>query len=404
MYEKVIRDNVHGDIYFEEPIFMEIINTPEMQRLRRISQLAGASLAYPGATHSRFAHSLGTYHILTLFFEAQDFKKLSKTEKRLAYLAGLMHDVGHGAFSHTFEKISSRPHEEYSVEIIKDPKGNISKILQKHNVDPADVASIIEGKYPNKVLNLLVSSQLDADRLDYLMRDSYGAGVDYALLDAKWIVRHAKIMDNKIVFPIKTIHAIESYLLGRYHMYKQVYNHPSSIAFDSLIRLWFKRVQDLAKENYHFKNQEMKVVFSEVIAKQPMPLEKYLAIDDQIMINFFHQCSQESDLILSDLSKRLLNRGLFKVVKEDENYLPKSEILQQLSQKGFDLRYYFDEYVPKKSTIYQNDFSNQKDETIWFVENGVIKPLSALSIFTDSVRVISENNNEKNLLFPKELV
>ncbi|ATZ16110.1 hypothetical protein JN01_0490 [Entomoplasma freundtii] len=402
MYEKVIRDNVHGDIYFHEPIFMEIMNTPEMQRLRRVSQLAGASLAYPGATHTRFAHSIGTYHILNLFFEAQDFQKISKAEKRLTYLAGLMHDIGHGPFSHTFEKINPRNHEEYSIDIIKNPKGNISKILKKYKINPDDVAAIIDGKYPNKVLNLLVSSQLDADRLDYLMRDSYGAGVDYALLDAKWIVRHAKIMDDKIVFPLKTLNAIESYLLGRHHMYQQVYNHPSSIAFDSLFTLWFKRFLELANNNYSFKNLAIVDYFDDRIKDQPLSLKKYLQLDDPLMMSFFANGAQESDQIFSDLSKRLLNRGLFKVVKSTPHL--KSKISNQLAQKGYDLRYYFDEYIPKRSTVYQNDFSGKKDETIWFDEGGQIKPLSTLSVFTNSINLVTTNNNEKNLLFPKELV
>ncbi|ATZ16959.1 HD superfamily phosphohydrolase [Williamsoniiplasma luminosum] len=402
MYEKVIRDNVHGDIYFNDPIFIEILDTFEMQRLRRILQLGGTALAYPGATHTRFSHSIGVYHILTLFFESNDLSQISEKDQKLVLLAGLMHDVGHGPFSHSFEKINAEKHEKYSGYIIKNPNGNILKILNKYQIDPNDVVSIIEGTHPNKILNLLVSSQLDADRLDYLKRDSYNCGVDYATLDIRWIVRHIKVVDHKMVFPKKLVYAIESYLLGRHHMYKQVYNHKCSIIFDALLEVWFKRLKDLYQSNFDFKNIYLENIFKELLNNQSIPIDKYLELDDYTMFEIFKVTKKSDDKILADLSLRLLDRKTFAIAKESE--VDKKLLFKQLEKNGLDPNYYLIELTPKKSIIYRDGIINGKDETIWIQNKTQLEPLSKYSMFGESMKIINETNNEKILLFPKKLV
>ncbi|PPE06024.1 HD superfamily phosphohydrolase [Williamsoniiplasma lucivorax] len=402
MYEKVIRDNVHGDIYFNHPIFIEILDTPEMQRLRRILQLGGTSLAYPGATHTRFSHSIGVYHILTLFLESNDLSHLSSQDKKIVLLAGLMHDIGHGPFSHSFEKVCLQNHEKYSTEIIKNPQGNIFKILKKHKINPEEVVSIIEGTHPNKILNLLVSSQLDADRLDYLQRDAQNCGVGYATLDIRWIVRHVRIVDHKIVFPKKSIHAIESYLLGRYHMYKQVYDHKCSISFDALLEVWFKRLKDLYTSKFDFENPQIEVIFQELLNNQIIPIEKYLQLDDYSMFDIFKITQKSKDKTLADLSARLLNRKTFTIVKATE--VNKNNLIKQLENNGFDPQYYLIELIPKKSIVYQDGVVNGKDETIWIQNSTQLEPLSKYSMFAESMKLINQANNEKIFLFPKKLV
>jgi len=161
MRERVIRDSVHGDIYINDDVILELIDTSEFQRLRRIAQLAGAQFAYPGATHTRFSHSLGVYYVIGEFLKNPDLDKhTSPKEKLLVKIAGLLHDLGHGPFSHTFEKITHKSHEQYSIELITNPSGTIAKILKKYHINPKDVASIIEGTYKNEFVSLLVSSQL----------------------------------------------------------------------------------------------------------------------------------------------------------------------------------------------------------------------------------------------------
>ncbi|WP_026389283.1 HD domain-containing protein [[Acholeplasma] multilocale] len=402
MLDKVIRDSVHGDIYINDEVVYEIINTPEMQRLRRILQLGGAQFAYPSASHTRSSHSLGVYHIVGMFLEGPGFSEVSKEDGLLVRLAGLMHDFGHGAFSHTFEKITTRSHELYTADIITNPEGNIAPILIKHGINPSDVVSVIDGTYPNKAINLLVSSQLDADRLDYLMRDSYNCGVNYANIDVKWLSRHAFVIDEKITFPKKTIYAIESYLLGRYHMYQQVYGHKLSVAFDEMFKVWYKRLSELNQKGYQFRNPVIQEMFSEIFAGETIPTSKYLKFDDYMMFEIFKSLSEEEDKIIADLSSRIVNRNLFAYREFDE--VKVNTLKAELREQGFDTNYYLIKTTPKKPMIYKDGIIDGKDETIYIQKSGKIKPLSKVSLLSQVANETNGENLEKKYLFPKEIV
>lgn len=404
MYLKVIRDNVHGDIYFDDVIYIQLINTYEMQRLRRILQLAGTQLAYPSATHTRFSHCIGTYYILKEFFKNKAFLKISSYEQKLVKIAGLLHDIGHGAFSHTFEKITHKNHEQYTSEIILNKKGNIYPILKKHHINPQDIVDIINGTYKNKIINLLVSSQIDADRFDYLKRDSISCGVDYATLDFKWMIRNAFIIGDKIVFPKKTIYAIESYLLGRYHMYQQVYNHKTSTIFDAMLISWFKRVTDLFNNNYKFKDNRIIELFINVFNNKDIDLDSYLKIDDYLMFDIFKNCSSEKDVILSDLSKRLTDRKLFTI--RDEKLINKTTLINKLNKLGLDPTYYLLEANIRPLSMYNPVIKNNKDENIYLYDSNN-QQVHELSYYSKLVKFFQKSNSQKNLrkiIFPKEIV
>ncbi|QVK02090.1 HD domain-containing protein [Mycoplasma mycoides subsp. capri] len=404
MYLKVIRDNVHGDIYFDDVIYIQLINTYEMQRLRRILQLAGTQLAYPSATHTRFSHCIGTYYILKEFFKNKAFLKISIYEQKLVKIAGLLHDIGHGAFSHTFEKITHKNHEQYTSEIILNKKGNIYPILKKHHINPQDIVDIINGTYKNKIINLLVSSQIDADRFDYLKRDSISCGVDYATLDFKWMIRNAFIIGDKIVFPKKTIYAIESYLLGRYHMYQQVYNHKTSTIFDAMFISWFKRVTDLFNNNYKFKDNRIIELFINVFNNKDIDLDSYLKIDDYLMFDIFKNCSSEKDVILSDLSKRLTDRKLFTI--RDEKLINKTTLINKLNKLGLDPTYYLLEANIRPLSMYNPVIKNNKDENIYLYDSNN-QQVHELSYYSKLLKFFQKSNSQKNLrkiIFPKEIV
>lgn len=401
MYEKVIRDNVHGDIYFRDPIFTEILDTPEMQRLRRISQLGGAHWAFPGANHNRLAHSIGTYHMVSLFLEVLgNQSKISLADQRVVLLAALLHDVGHGPYSHTFERLGNWSHEWYSEQIIENPQGNIAKILKKYHIEPKIIVNMIRGEHPNKKLNLLVSSQLDGDRLDYLVRDSIGTGVEYASVDNKWIVRNAKVRGNQIVYPQKVVPAIESYLLGRHQMYQQIYHHKVAINFDALFQEWFRRFKELASLNYKFESPLFEDLFSEWLAGDTIPVNKYLLIDDTTMIGLFKIASQSRDWKWKDLSDRLLNRKTLVIVSKKK----KQEI--EKKQKHINQKYYIIEFEPKNHAIYEDWSKSDKDETIWIENNGLIKPLSKISSFVNFTASKFQPNQtaSKLYLLPKEIM
>ncbi|AUM63032.1 HD domain-containing protein [Spiroplasma monobiae] len=391
--EKFIRDNVHGEVYIEDSVFTDLIDTDEFQRLRRIIQLGGGQFVFPSANHTRFSHCIGVYHVICKFLENSEIDKhISEKDKKVLKISGLLHDIGHGPFSHTFELVTTRHHEDYTVDLIK---GNtqINKVLLKHNIDPEEVISVIEGRHDNQIVNSLVSSQLDADRLDYLQRDSIGAGVNYSKPDIDWIIRNAKVVEGKIVFASKTMNAIENFLLGRYHMFRQVYEHKISTAFDNTFKMWFKRFKDLYNEGYNFKNIESVDLFKEVFENKPMPLVKYIYLDDYSMFNLFKILKTEDDEILKDLSDRLLNRKFLKVSYDMEE----KEFEKMKSEFKGNTSYYFDEVTIKDIFIYK-DVNGKKDETIYILKNNKLNNLKDLS---EILNIDWKNNIKKVYIFPK---
>ncbi|ALD66891.1 HD domain-containing protein [Spiroplasma cantharicola] len=390
--EKFIRDNVHGEIYLDDKVFSELIDTDEFQRLRRIIQLGGGQFVFPSANHTRFSHCIGVYHVICKFLENEIINKgISSKDKKVVKIAGLLHDIGHGPFSHTFELISTVHHEQYTVEIIR---GNtqINKVLINNGIDPQEVVSVIEGKHKNKIVNSLVSSQLDADRLDYLLRDSKGAGVSYSKPDIDWIIRNARIHQKQLVFTNKAINAIENFLLGRYHMFKQVYEHKISIAFDNTFKMWFKRLKDLYISKYKFKALKVIEIFKEVFENKIMPLEKYTNLDDYTMFEIFKIIRDEDDPIVKDLSNRLINRKFLKVSSDIS--------LETIEKMKLDFKgnhtYYFDVATIRNNSIY-NQNSEKKEENIYILNNDELSNLKDLS---EIINVDWNNNIKKIYIFP----
>lgn len=206
--KKVMRDPIHGYIHVEDKIIWDCINAKEMQRLRRIHQLGGDFQIYHTAEHSRFSHSLGVYEIVRrMVNEIEELRvRLSDYEKLTVMAAGLLHDIGHGPFSHAFESVSLLSHEEYTCKIITE-NSEIHRILERCDVSLSkDVVDIIKGRHRNELLNQIVSGQLDADRMDYLLRDAYFTGTSYGNFDLERIIRTMRIVDERITVKESGIH------------------------------------------------------------------------------------------------------------------------------------------------------------------------------------------------------
>lgn len=316
--KKVFRDPLYGYIYVTEAVISELIDTKEFQRLRRIRQLSGVSMVFHGAEHSRFSHSLGVYSLAVMVLAEVDILKqrLSEYEQIVFLSAALLHDVGHGPYSHAFEHVFKVKHEKSTADIITG-RTEIHDILNKYNESLAkDIASVIlkTGKF--LIIEQLISSQLDVDRMDYLERDAFHTGAAYGRLDRDRIIRMLTIHENKVVFKEGAVHAIENYLMSRYHMYWQVYYHPVARSYEVMLESIYKRILDLIKS--HQLNDEY-ADYLKIIIENGFEEEAYFELDDYYVNGLIKRFSHCNDLILNELCNEFLTRKLFKYVSINSN-------------------------------------------------------------------------------------
>ncbi|RLK63129.1 HD domain-containing protein [Atopobacter sp. AH10] len=348
--EKVFRDPIHDHIHIQHQLILDIINCREFQRLRRIKQTGTSLYTFHGAEHSRFGHCVGVYEIARRICD--HFKRNYPSQKEgdglwddrnriLVLCAALLHDLGHGPFSHAFEKIFQTNHEDITVALILSEETEVHQVLARVHPDfPKAVASIIQKTHPNKQLVQLISSQIDADRMDYLLRDAYYTGVNYGRFDLSRILRVMLPKKNGIAFHLSGMHAVEDYVLSRYQMYMQVYFHPVSRGVEVLLNHLLKR----AKYDYGHPSHPLHHSASLLAPffTGDWSLEDYLKLDDGVLSTYFTHWLEEEDPILSDLAGRFLSRKPFKSVAFDqEKDQDKIDRLTQIIKElGYDTNYY----------------------------------------------------------------
>lgn len=332
---KVIRDPIHGYIHIEHQIIFDLITTPTFQRLKRIKQLGATSIVYPTAEHTRFSHSLGVYEITRRMVNENTSiaNALTEEEKLFVMIAALCHDIGHGCFSHVFERITSINHEQVT-QMILTHNNDIHNVLENYQKGlGAIIASIINHKYPKKCCWQLISSQLDADRMDYLLRDAYFTGTKYGEFDLERILRTLRIVNNELVVKQSGIYAVEDYLMARFHMFWQVYYHVNVRIYEQILIALSNRIELLAKNSTNQFHQLDKLIHAKNIN-----LNLYLAFDDATMSELYKSLSLHEDPIIADLSSRLLNRNLFKEYPYSESM--KQELIHQCNAHHLDPTYY----------------------------------------------------------------
>lgn len=377
-------DPIHGEVDITDDLVQSLISTREVQRLRRIKQLSNSMFIFYGAEHSRFSHSLGVY-ILTKKVTEKLVKKnlINEDVAREVQIAGLLHDVGHGAFSHTFEKLFNTNHEDFTNEIILNSSSQVNKVLKTVSEDyPNRIASIIDHTHPLQFLSDIISSQLDCDRSDYLLRDSYYTGVKHSNFNLNNIINNMTISEGRLCFHEKAINSIEAFIISRHKMYQEVYFHKSNRSADILIKNLFKRAKYLYKKqkDFFYLTSPRLIPFFE----DNYDLDDYLKLDDNIMFSIFSLWETSSDTILADLSRRILNRDFFTAIQFTDE-LELKDIKNDLLRKNVDLEYY---------TEINNSFDlpyKSKDE-ILIVKDGKIIELSELSKLAQSLKNIKFGN------------
>ena len=417
MPERIYRDPVHNIIRLqtdsdEGELMMRLIDAAEFQRLRRIKQLGLGLYTYQGAEHSRFTHSLGALHLMTRVLDRLSEAHAIKPEDRVAArAAALLHDVGHGSFSHVMEKVLNFHHERWTVQVILDEQSEIGELLRSHSDDmPVKVASIIEGKFQPAALAQLVSSQLDVDRMDYLLRDSLMTGAKYGIYDLEWIINALAIDEaaDRIYVQARGLYAVEEYLQARYYMFRQVYFHRTLRSAEAVLRSIMRRALHLLDEGHEVWHAAG-TAFAKILRRESLNVSEHMQVDDSDFVFHIKQWQHSSDSILRDLSRRFISRRLFKAVDLDMPRQQQAEFLtsarQAIARSGYDPDYYFIE--DRASDVpYYNYYEAEKSEpkTHIYVESGYSSPqIREISEVSDVVRGLQHAYELHRVCFPAEV-
>ncbi len=358
----ILRDPVHGLVAFERPtelVVPALMDTPEVQRLRRVAALGVASLAFPGAEHSRFSHAVGAAHVMTRFLDRVGplaaalgpAHALTGQDAEDALAAALLHDLGHGPLSHLFEEVfpSMRAHEDWTSAIVLDPGTGVHRELSARDpAMPGRVERLVHGDHPVRYLARAVSGTFDVDRCDYLLRDSYMTGTRYGLYDLDWLLR-SLLLDPDPAGPrlavdgSKGLPAVEGYFLARLFMYQQVYLHKATRAAECVVRSLFRRFSDLVADGRTpAGTPDALRAFARA---EPVSVGAYLSLDDHTLWATIGAWAGDRDETLSAFARAIASRALFKSASLDElDPAQDAALLAGLEDivraKGLDPRYY----------------------------------------------------------------
>ena len=327
----ILRDPVHGLVTFEsaeESIVPSLLETQEVQRLRRIRQMGLASLAYPGADHTRFSHAIGAAHVMTRLLrrlraihdELPPEERVTEERAREALAGALLHDLGHGPFSHVFEEAlpETRRHELWTERFVLDPDTEVHRVLARYDSSlPQRVADLVRGEHPITFLARAVSGTFDVDRCDYLLRDAHFTGVGYGKFDLDWLLRSLRLgvrpsagAPALAIDGPKGMQAIESFILARLFMFQQVYFHKTERASEWMLSRILERVGQLTQDGTRVEATPSAI--RDIAVSGHTTLGQYLKLDDAALWVALANWCDAQDPLLSDLCQRFYARNLFK--------------------------------------------------------------------------------------------
>ena len=349
----ILNDPIYGFITIPDTITFQLIEHPFFQRLRRISQMGLSYLVYPGAHHTRFHHALGAMFLMQKSIQVLRSKsvEISADEESALYIAILLHDIGHGPFSHAMENsiVEGISHEEISILFMEHLHMAFNKRL-------TTAIAIFKGNYPRKFLCQLVSGQLDVDRLDYLKRDSFYTGTPEGNINSERLISMLHVVDNELVIEEKGVYSVEKFIMARRFMYWQVYLHKTSVAAEQMLVHILKRAKVLTAQgikleasnslNYFLKNRITKENFSADV------LQIFAQLDEYDIMSAIKAWQNSDDFVLSKLCRDLLNRKLLKLKLKDE----------PISKK----------IIENKKTVFKEKYQLQQDETEYFIFDGKV--------------------------------
>jgi uncharacterized protein len=381
---KIINDPVFGFIGIPNGLLFEIVQHPYFQRLQRIKQLGLSAFVYPGAQHTRLLHSLGAMHLTREAIKRlrQKGNAISDTEAEGVLAAILMHDIGHGPFSHVLEHTLTHGvlHEEISL-----------RLMQKMNAEMGgklDLAiSIFEDRYPKHFLHQLISSQLDMDRMDYLQRDCFFTGVAEGRIGSARIINMLNIHDDKLVVEQNGIYSIENFLIARRFMYWQVYLHKTSVAAEKMLIQILRRAQELAANGTHLEATPALRFFIEkridATNFDDNALRQFVALDDSDLISAVKVWTANADTALSTLAKAFIDRHLFKTaigqpLTDNERNALLKKYADHFKISLHEARYFFEEQTVTTST-----YDNREEQILVLLRDGTVRDIADISDIID---------------------
>lgn len=414
-WPKIIRDPIHNIVAFEDNptdrLLFRLIDTPEFQRLRRIKQLGLSELTFPGATHSRFTHSVGVLAVARTMLQKLERDDRIDEESRTAVLcAALLHDIGHGPFSHAFESVTGINHERRSLDIIAGGETEVFRVLSEYDPElPERVASFLQ-KDPEDAgyLAYLISSQLDADRFDYLLRDSHATGTKYGQFDLSWIIEHLCVTSDKKILYLdrKCLSVAEEYVFARYHMYQSVYFHKATRAAEVMLRKLLQRYKTLLSDGSQLAppiHPRLKDVFA---CPDKMSLDEYLQLDDTMLWVLFRECSESPDNTLKYMGRGLLQRKLLKgidITEENKSLEIADAIREIMKVKEFDPENYFCKDTIADTPYKPYESANEHPTLQIYLEGGPAGRLQSLEQIATPVTMLTKRISRYRYYYPQEI-